>query len=58
MSLKSVAKAAIAVAGVVIVAAQGLVDDGSLTTDEIVAIAVAVGVAAGVYRVPNKEVTR
>lgn len=54
--VKKVAKAIVAATGVVIVAAQGLLDDGSLTTDEIVAIAVAAGVALGVYQVPNKKV--
>lgn len=56
VNIQKIAKAVVAVVGVIIVVANGLVDDGRLTTDEIVAIGTAIGVALGVYRVPNKKV--
>ena len=55
VNLKRIAKAVVAVCGVLVVAGQGLLDDGSLSTDEIFAIATAVGVALGVYQVPNSR---
>lgn len=48
------AKAVVAVVGVVALVAKSLVD-GVLTSDEIVSIGVAIGVAFGVYQVPNKK---
>lgn len=56
MTLKKAAKAVVAVVGVVVVAANGLADDGALSTDELVAVAVAIGTAIGVYQIPNKKV--
>lgn len=47
------AKAVVAIAGVVVLAAKALVD-GVLTGDEIIGIGTAVAVALGVYQVPNK----
>lgn len=54
MSLKEIAKAVVAVLGVLVVVGNGLADDGHLSVDEIVAIATALGVALGVYTVPNR----
>lgn len=47
------AKAVVAVCGVVVLAAKA-VADGVVTQDEVVAVVTAVGVAVGVYQVPNK----
>lgn len=47
------AKAAVAVLGVAMVTAKALAD-GELTMDEVTEIAIAIGVASGVYAVPNK----
>lgn len=54
MTLQSIAKAIVALAGVLVVVGNGLADDGSLSVDEIVSIGTAVGVALGVYQIPNK----
>ena len=47
------AKAVVAVGGLVVLVAKALVD-GVLTGDEMAAIGIAVAVALGVYKVPNK----
>lgn len=47
------AKAIVACAGVAVVLAQ-VVSDGQVSLDEAKELAVAVGVATGVYAVPNK----
>lgn len=46
-------KALVAAAGVIVLVAQSYLDDQSFSTDELVAIATAVGVALGVYQLPN-----
>lgn len=48
------AKTVVAVCGFVLLAAKALVD-GQLTTDELVSIGTALGVAFGVYQVRNEE---
>lgn len=47
------AKTVVAVGGVVVLAAKA-VADGTITTDEIIAVGTALAVAIGVYQVPNK----
>ncbi len=55
MNVKAIAKAVVAIIGVLVVLANGFADDGSLSTDEIVAAITAAAVAVGVYQVPNKQ---
>lgn len=55
MNLDKYKKTIVAVAGVIALVAQSLADDGTLSTDEIVAICVAAGAALGVYTIPNKK---
>jgi hypothetical protein len=47
------AKLVVAVGGVVIMLAKALVD-GNFSTDEMMQVAIAAGVALGVYHIPNK----
>lgn len=51
--IQSVAKAVVAVAGFLVVAG-GMVVSGHFDGDSLLAAGVALGVALGVYRVPNK----
>lgn len=54
MEFKKYRKAIVAAAGVGVVVCKALVD-GQITPDEVLGVIVAVGVAVGVYQVPNKQ---